>query len=42
MVFFSNLLRRYFHQELLLGTVVGSMTLIGLLIFGVPFARVQP
>jgi predicted PurR-regulated permease PerM len=34
----ENVLGRYFRQELLLGAVVGSMTLIGLLIFGVPFA----
>jgi predicted PurR-regulated permease PerM len=34
----ENVLGKYVSQELLLGTVVGIMTLIGLLIIGVPFA----
>ena len=34
----ENILGRWIRQELLLGTVVGTMTLIGLLIIRVPFA----
>ena len=36
----ENVLGRWFRQELLLGAVVGTMTLIGLLIIRVPFSPI--